>query len=233
MGRAPAGLKEEASMFRLTHLTAGVLALALLIAIPAAATGLVSNGAHGGAGSVDRAVKKKACKKGTTRNKSGRCVKRKPCTKRQTRNRNGKCVNKRTVATTGVVPPDDLFGYKSADGVVFVEIDQRKISQIRVRVPLANLTCTPEGSVLYPRTVGILVQVYDLAVDPRTGAFAKADHGSDGGDGNSEVQGRFLSQKSLTVTATTSELHGYAQGPLGVPATCAGTNTVTVNLVPR
>jgi hypothetical protein len=98
-------------MFRLTHLTAGVLALALLIAVPAAATGLMSNGARGASGTAA----KKACKKGTTRSKSGKCVKRKPCTKRQTRNRNGKCVAKRVAGSTGVVPPDDAFGYKSSD----------------------------------------------------------------------------------------------------------------------
>jgi hypothetical protein len=69
-------------------------------------------------------------------------------------------------------------------------------------------------------------------VDPRTGAFADADHGSDGADGNSEVRGAFLSQKKLTVTAMTSELHNFAQGPSGAAATCAGSHTATVALVP-
>jgi len=188
-------------MSRLAALTAGVLAIALLVAVPTAAPALPSS---------DATVTKKRCKKGKTRNRSGKCVKKK--------------------RYTGPVPPDNAIGYNTGDGVAFVEIrrNRTRISAL-VRVPLEKLACAPSGAPPFPRAAGPQAHVYGMKLNPRTGAFSGSAPARAGGDGDSQIQGRFLSRTRLMVTTTLTNIVGYgAEGDI-----CAGTDTVTVTLKAR
>jgi hypothetical protein len=207
------------SRLTLARLTAGVLAIALLVAVPTAATASPASDATTAA--------KKRCRKGKTRNRSGRCVKK--CRKGATRNRSGRCVKKKQ-PYTGPVPPDNAIGYNTGDGVAFVEITENRsrISSI-VRVPADKLTCGPNGTPPWDYITAAKAAVYDMTLDPRTGEFAGSAPRSAGGDGDSAIQGKFLSPTRLMVTATVSNLAGYS--PDG--AVCGGSNTVTVTLKPR
>ena len=205
-------------MSRLARLAAGVLAIALLVAVPTSAPAVPSS---------DATATKKRCTKGKTRNRSGKCVKK--CKQGATRNRRGTCVKKKR-PYTGPVPPDNAIGYNTGDGVAFVEIsDNRTRISALVRVPLEKLTCTPSGEPPFPRAVGPQAHVYGMTLNPGTGEFAGSAPASDGGDGDSHIQGEFLSRTRLMMTATVSNVVGYgAEGDV-----CGGSNTVTVTLKPR
>lgn len=216
-------------MSRLARITAGVLSLALLVAIPSAATGLTSSEATAAKKRCKQGKTRnrsgkcvRKCRKGATRNRSGRCVKK--CRKGATRNRSGRCV-KRKQPYTGPVPPDNAIGYNTGDGVAFVEITENRsrISSI-VRVPADKLTCGPNGTPPWDYITAAKAAVYDMTLDPRTGEFAGSAPMSAGGDGDSAIQGKFLSPTRLMVTATVSNLAGYS--PDG--AVCGGSNTVTL-----
>ena len=151
-------------MSRLAVLTAGVLAIAC--SSPSRRRAAVP--------SSDATVTKKRCKKGKTRNRSGKCVKKK---KRY----------------TGAVPSDNAIGYNSGDGVAFVEItkNRTRISALR-QGAAGEADLRAERRTAVPRAAGPQAHVYGMKLNPRTGAFSGTAPASDGGDGDSRMQGRFL-----------------------------------------